>query len=190
MPSFRNDEIATPPVGESQCWIFLVKHQGFWKGITDAWRGADKREPVEIECETDIVTGQKMVQNQPRIKVRVSASQILVATFILIFVSLSSFFHLLKLTSDEFNISTDIALAPRQGDNSSKSKQSNSYHFLISSDCTSYQRWEVLVQLHSAQQIQQCGRCSRKMYVYPTLPRYVTHQLFQCTTRVYTFQRI
>ena len=34
----------------------------------------------------------------------------------------------------------------------------NSYHFLISSDCTSYQRWEVLTQLHSAQQIHQCGR--------------------------------
>lgn len=34
----------------------------------------------------------------------------------------------------------------------------NSFHFIVSSDCTSYQRWEVLTQLHSAQSISQCGR--------------------------------
>ena len=34
----------------------------------------------------------------------------------------------------------------------------NSFHFIVSSDCTSYQRWEILTQLHSAQSIQQCGR--------------------------------
>lgn len=34
----------------------------------------------------------------------------------------------------------------------------NSFHFIVSSDCTSYQRWETLVQLHSAQAIHQCGR--------------------------------
>lgn len=34
----------------------------------------------------------------------------------------------------------------------------NSFHFIVSSDCTSYQRWETLVQFHSAQSIKQCGR--------------------------------
>ena len=34
----------------------------------------------------------------------------------------------------------------------------NSFHFILSSDCTSYQRWETLTQLHSAQNVQQCGR--------------------------------
>ena len=37
-------------------------------------------------------------------------------------------------------------------------EEKNSFHFIISSDCTSYQRWETLVQLHSAQAIHQCGR--------------------------------
>ena len=36
--------------------------------------------------------------------------------------------------------------------------EKNSFHFIVSSDCTSYQRWETLVQLHSAQAIHQCGR--------------------------------
>ena len=34
----------------------------------------------------------------------------------------------------------------------------NSFHFVVSSDCTSYQRWEVLTQLHSAGVVNQCGR--------------------------------
>ena len=34
----------------------------------------------------------------------------------------------------------------------------NSFHFIVSSDCTSYQRWETLTQLHSAQSVHQCGR--------------------------------
>lgn len=34
----------------------------------------------------------------------------------------------------------------------------NSFHFVVSSDCTSYQRWETLTQLHSAQSVRQCGR--------------------------------
>ena len=34
----------------------------------------------------------------------------------------------------------------------------NSFHFIVSSDCTSYQRWETLTQLHSAQNVRQCGR--------------------------------
>lgn len=37
-------------------------------------------------------------------------------------------------------------------------EKKNSFHFIVSSDCTSYQRWETLVQLHSAQAIHQCGR--------------------------------
>ena len=41
----------------------------------------------------------------------------------------------------------------RDGDSSA-----NSFHFIVSSDCTSYQRWETLTQLHSAQSINQCGR--------------------------------
>jgi len=34
----------------------------------------------------------------------------------------------------------------------------NYFHFIVSSDCTSYQRWETLTQLHSAQSVSQCGR--------------------------------
>lgn len=34
----------------------------------------------------------------------------------------------------------------------------SAFHFIVSSDCTSYQRWETLTQLHSAQNVQQCGR--------------------------------
>ena len=43
-------------------------------------------------------------------------------------------------------------------DNNGASDGKNSFHFIVSSDCTSYQRWETLTQLHSAQSIQQCGR--------------------------------
>ena len=42
--------------------------------------------------------------------------------------------------------------------NNGASGGKNSFHFIVSSDCTSYQRWEILTQLHSAQSIQQCGR--------------------------------
>lgn len=38
------------------------------------------------------------------------------------------------------------------------SDQKNLFHFIISSDCTSYQRWETLTLLHSAESISQCGR--------------------------------
>lgn len=34
----------------------------------------------------------------------------------------------------------------------------SAFHFIVSSDCTSYQRWETLTQLHSAQNVKQCGR--------------------------------
>lgn len=34
----------------------------------------------------------------------------------------------------------------------------SNFHFIVSSDCTSYQRWETLTQLHSAQNAKQCGR--------------------------------
>jgi len=34
----------------------------------------------------------------------------------------------------------------------------SNFHFIVSSDCTSYQRWETLTQLHSAQNVKQCGR--------------------------------
>ena len=44
------------------------------------------------------------------------------------------------------------------GGSSSLDRKKNSFHFIVSSDCTSYQRWETLVQLHSAQAIHQCGR--------------------------------
>ncbi len=39
-----------------------------------------------------------------------------------------------------------------------ETQQQNAFHFIVSSDCTSYQRWETLTQLHSAQSVQQCGR--------------------------------
>ena len=35
---------------------------------------------------------------------------------------------------------------------------SSNFHFIVSSDCTSYQRWETLTQFHSAQDVNQCGR--------------------------------
>jgi hypothetical protein len=39
-----------------------------------------------------------------------------------------------------------------------KQQQKNLFHFIISSDCTTYQQWETLTLLHSAESIAQCGR--------------------------------
>mmetsp|Transcript_3128 Transcript_3128/g.4813 ORF Transcript_3128/g.4813 Transcript_3128/m.4813 type:complete len:536 (-) Transcript_3128:120-1727(-) len=39
-----------------------------------------------------------------------------------------------------------------------ENSKSGAFHFIVSSDCTSYQRWETLTQLHSAQNVKQCGR--------------------------------
>lgn len=36
--------------------------------------------------------------------------------------------------------------------------EGNLFHFIISSDCTSYQRWETLTLLHSAERVSQCGK--------------------------------
>ena len=40
--------------------------------------------------------------------------------------------------------------ARAQRDAGRESATANAFHFVVSSDCTSYQRWEVLTQLHSA----------------------------------------
>mmetsp|Transcript_7280 Transcript_7280/g.14612 ORF Transcript_7280/g.14612 Transcript_7280/m.14612 type:complete len:579 (-) Transcript_7280:186-1922(-) len=47
---------------------------------------------------------------------------------------------------------------PDSNQSLNQTQKQNSFHFIISSDCTSYQRWETLTQLHSAQSVQQCGR--------------------------------
>ena len=87
-------------------------------------------------------------------KIRIGAGHILSAAFISIFLCVSSFLRLLTLTPNDAATGSIDALSPNQ--NSAVDR--NSYHFVISSDCTSYQRWETLVQLHSARHIRQCGR--------------------------------
>lgn len=107
-------------------------------------------------------------------KVRIGTTQVLLLAFLIIFVSLLVFIHLLTITSNEEDDLTssvvrsdadaqNVQSAPihksdQSSPNNKQTPPSNSYHFLISSDCTSYQRWEVLTQLHSAQHIRQCGR--------------------------------
>lgn len=107
---------------------------------------------------------QEIMNRQTKRKIRIGPAQVLAAAFILILVSLSSFLLLLDLPSDETTDANTAAIASIVANNTdsstfvSKVKPKNSYHFLISSDCTSYQRWEVLTLLHSAQSIRQCGR--------------------------------
>ncbi|KAL3776411.1 hypothetical protein HJC23_006765 [Cyclotella cryptica] len=108
--------------------------------------------------------------SQNKRKIRVGTNHVLAAAFVLVIAFVSSFLRLLTLSSIHDGSSsaaaenTNSAIgAPgiQQLDTSAistKSKRPNSFHFVISSDCTSYQRWEVLVQLHSAQSIRQCGR--------------------------------
>jgi hypothetical protein len=102
------------------------------------------------------------MQSQPRSKFRVGTNQILFAAITLIFLSLLIFLRLLTLTSSANDsvkvIPNGLLSSGEKGIHVGSNESKNSYHFLISSDCTSYQRWEVLVQLHSAQQIRQCGR--------------------------------
>eukprot|EP00580_Thalassiosira_gravida_P004176 CAMPEP_0201624518 /NCGR_PEP_ID=MMETSP0493-20130528/674_1 /ASSEMBLY_ACC=CAM_ASM_000838 /TAXON_ID=420259 /ORGANISM="Thalassiosira gravida, Strain GMp14c1" /LENGTH=570 /DNA_ID=CAMNT_0048094371 /DNA_START=36 /DNA_END=1748 /DNA_ORIENTATION=- len=57
---------------------------------------------------------------------------------------------------EEINASGKIASMEQAS--TSNSAATNSFHFIVSSDCTSYQRWEVLTQLHSASAVHQCGR--------------------------------
>ncbi|CAJ1913834.1 unnamed protein product [Cylindrotheca closterium] len=40
----------------------------------------------------------------------------------------------------------------------SSEAKGNLFHFIVSSDCTSYQRWETLTLLHSAERVSQCGK--------------------------------
>jgi hypothetical protein len=46
----------------------------------------------------------------------------------------------------------------KQQQQQQQQQQKNLFHFIISSDCTSYQQWETLTLLHSAETIAQCGR--------------------------------
>lgn len=101
------------------------------------------------------------MQNQHRrTKIRIGAGQILSAAFILIFLCVSSFLRLLTLTPNDATGSINRLSQNNNEPTTTNNVKSNrnSYHFVISSDCTSYQRWETLVQLHSAQHIGQCGR--------------------------------
>lgn len=45
-----------------------------------------------------------------------------------------------------------------QDDTNDGEDNSVTFHFIISSDCTSYQLWETLASFHGAEAIQQCGR--------------------------------
>ncbi|KAL7489499.1 hypothetical protein ACHAW6_016205 [Cyclotella cf. meneghiniana] len=113
------------------------------------------------------------MQNHPptnKRKIRVGTIHVLAAAFLLIIVFVCSFLRLLTLTSNQNATSSASGAKGNAAIGSSRIRQiespaiitnsnrSNSFHFVISSDCTSYQRWEVLVQLHSAQSIRQCGR--------------------------------
>ncbi len=103
--------------------------------------------------------------NSSKKRLRIGVNQILIAAFaltsIVIFVSCNLY------TSDGASSpSRPSRLHDEVGGSDSETNHDsvesfaveNSFHFIVSSDCTSYQRWETLTQLHSAQSVQQCGR--------------------------------
>jgi hypothetical protein len=100
----------------------------------------------------------------PKKKIRIGVSQIMIVTFALTSVFIFSSRNLSAsaratlpspppLRHDEVGESSAGTY-----DSVGSSAGKNSFHFIISSDCTSYQRWETLTQLHSAQSVNQCGR--------------------------------
>ena len=107
-------------------------------------------------------------------KVRVGVGQILILVLALVVVILISTARLIRQRSkvghnnDAVSRQTSLGVPPPPGSSqhdaagsSSKnvaSEAKHSFHFIVSSDCTSYQRWETLTQLHSAQSVHQCGR--------------------------------
>ncbi|KAL3815947.1 hypothetical protein ACHAXA_003568 [Cyclostephanos tholiformis] len=102
-----------------------------------------------------------------RKRIRIGVNQILIASFALTSIAaLSSIGNL----STSGRISSSSRPSRRRDDvgrggaeinnepDGSSFAGENSFHFIVSSDCTSYQRWETLTQLHSAQSVRQCGR--------------------------------
>eukprot|EP00980_Cylindrotheca_fusiformis_P029440 scaffold23476_cov125-Cylindrotheca_fusiformis.AAC.8 len=61
-------------------------------------------------------------------------------------------------TASTGGITKQIAKSNEGLPSSSARGSKNLFHFIISSDCTSYQRWEALTLLHSAEAVSQCGR--------------------------------
>ncbi|ACI64739.1 predicted protein [Thalassiosira pseudonana CCMP1335] len=93
--------------------------------------------------------------NRP--KIRVGRGHIFLATVALIILFLFTTARMLSVHHHQSDADVAVgSLGLRLGvtDNAPQ----NSFHFIVSSDCTSYQRWETLVQFHSAQSIKQCGR--------------------------------
>ena len=109
-------------------------------------------------------------------KVRVGVGQILILVLALVVVILISTARLIR-RSDANKAGhkqgtvtqTSLVVPPPPGSSQHDAAASsakniasvakiNSFHFIVSSDCTSYQRWETLTQLHSAQSVHQCGR--------------------------------
>jgi len=82
-------------------------------------------------------------------KLRISARKVLLAALTFC-VTLLITVHVL-ITPSLQKVVVDKPLAA--SDNSK-----SAFHFIVSSDCTSYQRWETLTQFHSAQNVKQCGR--------------------------------
>lgn len=109
-------------------------------------------------------------------KVRVGVGQILILVLALVVVILMSTARLIRQRSivghnnDAVSRQSSLGVPPppasSQHDAAASSAKNvasgahskNSFHFIVSSDCTSYQRWETLTQLHSAQSVHQCGR--------------------------------
>lgn len=97
-------------------------------------------------------------------RIRIGVNQILIAAFAL---TSAVLFSSRKLSA---SARTSLQSPPPRrhddvGESSAETNDSvgssagkNSFHFIVSSDCTSYQRWETLTQLHSAQSVRQCGR--------------------------------
>jgi hypothetical protein len=103
--------------------------------------------------------------NSPKKRIRIGVNQILTAAFAL--TSIAIFASCNLYTSVEVSSSSSPSRLQGEvgGSDSGINNNSvdslagaNSFHFIVSSDCTSYQRWETLTQLHSAQSVRQCGR--------------------------------
>lgn len=100
-------------------------------------------------------------------KLRISARKIILATLAFCFTFLITVHLQLKSSVLENKrrpkeqVSLDVSPSKQQLIQTIPTALDNSksaFHFIVSSDCTSYQRWEVLTQLHSAESAKQCGR--------------------------------
>jgi hypothetical protein len=72
-------------------------------------------------------------------------------------------FFVVKLSSEQAQLPLEhnlplLALASGQLSSPLHETDSLIYHFIVNSDCSAYQQWQVLTQIHSARAIQQVGR--------------------------------